>query len=427
MNLSECVISERHLSDIMGDFLKTGDGVQDSVLTVIRTDNIAIANEAEGSATALKFMRTIGRIIFDNKPKNIYVAKTGKFEHTLFVPYLDELTVITDFLERIIREVEGTAFMADDRMYPISLSVGCLFFRGCGVRLPESLFSAAAQCCKLASEQGKGRLVAKDFDEEYFALYHRHLSVAPEITKALEFDRFVLYLQRIDRIRPVRPDDASQKYEVLVRMVDEQGELIPPGEFIGVAEQYGMIRKVDEWVIRKSFEEYRKVFPEGDGELSINVSGYSIVSRDFLDFVEELFELHDIPPNRICFEITETFVISEFSVIEEFVQRFGSRGAKFAMDDFGAGFASFSYLHNVHFDYIKIDGGYVRSVLESAKSMAIVKSVSILCHDLDIQTVAEFVESGPIFDEMMRLGVDFVQGFHLHKPCPIEELYAANK
>lgn len=420
MNLHQYVMSEPHFLALLSDFLSNGDKGQRNALVSVHAENIQIAYDSEGAETTSRFMRLISKMIFSTKPKNSYVTKANKFGFYIFVPYVEEETVITDYLEHLAREVESTAFMSEDRMYPVSLSIGCLFFEAEGVRLVESLTTSAEACCDLASKQGRGQVVAKHFEEEFFTSYRRHVAIAPEITKALEFDRFTLFLQEIKRVRPKREGDVSRKFEVLVRMLDYAGGVVPPGEFIPVAERYGIIKKIDEWVLSKTFEQYEKLFPHHDGELSVNVSGYSIVSRDFLDFVERCFDIYAVPANRICFEITETFVISDFKVIEEFVERFGPRGVKFVLDDFGAGYASFYYLHNAHFDYIKIDGGYVRSILTNPKSEAIVRSVNSLCHDLDIETVAEFVENDEILSKVSAIGVDYVQGYAIGYPRPLE-------
>jgi EAL domain-containing protein (putative c-di-GMP-specific phosphodiesterase class I) len=233
------------------------------------------------------------------------------------------------------------------------------------------------------------------------------------ITEALEQNRFALYLQRIE---PTAGESAGGHYEVLLRMLDGDGRVIPPGQFIPPAERYNLMPQLDRWVIRQVFA----AAAEGAEvtRYSINVSGTSLSDPQFLGFVRGEFEASGLAPSRVCFEITETAAIADLQRANGFIAAMRELGCTIALDDFGAGLASFGYLKNLRVDYLKIDGQFVKGLRDSPVDRAMVEAIDRVGKLMGIRTVAEFVEDEAVRDELRQIGVDFVQGYGVHKPEP---------
>jgi EAL domain-containing protein (putative c-di-GMP-specific phosphodiesterase class I) len=210
-------------------------------------------------------------------------------------------------------------------------------------------------------------------------------------------------------------------------MVDAQGNLIPPMEFIPAAEKYDMMQLIDRWVISTLFaskssewHRFRNDCAQRSGmcslQYSVNVSGASICDTQFLDFLLGELAIHAIPPNLICLEITETMAITNMDKARQFIKRVRSAGCRIALDDFGSGMSSFAYLKNLPIDYLKIDGSLIRNIAKDPADLGIVEAVNSIGHLLGFKTVAEFVENDAIMAKLRQVGIDYAQGYGIHKP-----------
>ena len=200
-------------------------------------------------------------------------------------------------------------------------------------------------------------------------------------------------------------------------MLDEKGELIPPMAFIPAAERYGVMSIVDRWVVKCAFE-WLATHPAEEG-LAVNLSSQSLGDEGFLDFVMEQFHIAGLSPRRICFEITETAAIANWNRATQFIAALRSLGCCFALDDFGSGMSSFGYLKNLAVDFIKIDGAFVRDMIEDEIDFAMVEAVNRIGHVMGIRTTAEYVENDRILAKLKEIGVDYAQGFGIHVPEPL--------
>lgn len=250
---------------------------------------------------------------------------------------------------------------------------------------------------------------------------------APRIGTALADGRFVLFGQQIAAIADAphgNPDDAAPHYEVLVRMIDEQGELVPPMAFIPAAERYGLKPALDRWVVDAALSALaaRPADQSGAFQLSINLSGKTLGDDTFIEFVEAAFRKHRVPHQQICFEITETAAIANLSQAGKFIDWFRPHGCLFSLDDFGAGMSSFSYLKHLQVDFIKIDGSFVKDILQDPIDEVMVIAINNIGHVMGLRTVAEFVENQAIRERLRSLGVDFAQGYGIHRPQPLREV-----
>ncbi|MDF0556747.1 EAL domain-containing protein [Kamptonema sp. UHCC 0994] len=240
-----------------------------------------------------------------------------------------------------------------------------------------------------------------------------------QISRALETNRFCLYQQKIVSItsKPL-----VEHYEILIRMLDENGELVSPSAFISAAERYGLSADIDRWVIEKIFSNYNILSKQElvtKGLYTINLSGASVCNNRFMRFLIEQFPRYQIPPETICFEITETAAIANFDQARYFISELKKLGCRFALDDFGSGLSSFAYLMNLPVDYLKIDGIFVKKISHNLISQAIVEGFNRIAHAMKIETVAEFVEDETILGKLREIGVDYAQGYGISRPVPI--------
>jgi EAL domain-containing protein (putative c-di-GMP-specific phosphodiesterase class I) len=235
---------------------------------------------------------------------------------------------------------------------------------------------------------------------------------ADEVRRALAEDRFTLHWQPIVELAG---GEATQ-YELLLRMIGEDGAIVPPGAFIEVAERFGLIGELDRWVIRRAI---RLLAERSDVRLEVNVSGSSLTDAELPDFVERELLGAGIDPGRLIFEITETSAIADMEQARAFAERLRGLGCRFALDDFGAGFSSFHYLKHLPLDYLKIDGEFIRGLLDNPTDRLVVKAMVDIARGMGMKTIAEFVEDAETAALLRELGVDYSQGYHHGRPVPV--------
>jgi len=234
------------------------------------------------------------------------------------------------------------------------------------------------------------------------------------IVSALEEDRFVLFSQALEPLKPGLP----KKKEILIRLRDENNQLVSPGVFIGAAERYKLMSKIDLLVVEKTFA-YMKSHKDQSTIICINLSGTTLQDDEILTKILLVLKESPTLTSRVLFEITETAAIQSFERALKFISSAKASGAEFALDDFGNGFSSFAYLKKLPINVLKIDGSYVRDMMQDNTSRAMVAAINTMSHELGIKTVAEFVSSVEVLDELIRLGVDYAQGYVISEPKPL--------
>jgi EAL domain-containing protein (putative c-di-GMP-specific phosphodiesterase class I) len=233
--------------------------------------------------------------------------------------------------------------------------------------------------------------------------------------QAMEFNRFVIYAQPIF---PLNKGDCTEYVEILLRLRDTDGTLVPPGAFLPAAERFGLSVKLDQWLILHLLDNmprYRQAF--GDKRSYwVNLSGSSISDEKFLEFLETTVRNSDLPPGMLNFEITETSVIRNLSVARDTIMRLRGLGCQFSLDDFGSGMSSYGYLKNLPVDTIKIDGMFIRDMLEDKVDMVFVRSIIDIASAMGIKVIAEYVENPDILSKVIELGIAYAQGYALGMP-----------
>ncbi|RZL10369.1 MAG: EAL domain-containing protein [Rubrivivax sp.] len=282
-----------------------------------------------------------------------------------------------------------------------------------------SVMAGADMACHLAKEQGRNRIQAFVDGDARIEARRGEMTCASDIRRALEDDRLRLHFQPIAALKPQA--GALRHGEMLLRIVDAQGKLLPPASFISAAERYNQIQAIDRWVVKTAFE-WLSHHP--DHEASINLSGQSIGDAQLLPFVLRQFERTGLSPRRVCFEITETAAIGDLGSALKFMNALRAVGVKFALDDFGIGLSSFSYLKTLPVDYVKIDGSFTKTLLTDPVNRGIVEAIVRIAKLCGLETIAEWVETEEIRSVLETLGIDHAQGWLIGKPEPLSSVVA---
>jgi EAL domain-containing protein (putative c-di-GMP-specific phosphodiesterase class I) len=262
-------------------------------------------------------------------------------------------------------------------------------------------------------------------DDKDLAMRQGEMQWVEKIRLGLEQNRFSLYGQAIVPLLDSKDNtEEGLHFEVLLRYRDDRGNIIPPGAFLPAAERYNLAPELDRWIIANLLEWLagQPDFLKTLSVCSINLSGLSLSDETMLRFISGQLLRWNIPTNKLCFEITETAAISNLLHATQFIDQLKGQGCLFSLDDFGCGLSSFAYLKNLPVDFLKIDGLFVKDILEDKFDLAMVKSINEVGHVMNKKTIAEFVENERIFNLLKTLGVDYAQGYGIGRPVPLEEL-----
>jgi EAL domain-containing protein (putative c-di-GMP-specific phosphodiesterase class I) len=313
-------------------------------------------------------------------------------------------------------------FVWGDRTFDVGVSIGMATITAGSASVTEVL-SAADAACYVAKDLGRNRIYMHQPDDAALAKHHGEMEWSQRVSSALKDGRFRLYSQPIVALQP---GDNPSWHEILVYMMDEAGQAIPPMAFIPAAERYNLMPAVDRWVVANTFswlQQARRI--AAPRACSINLSGRSLCESHFLEFVVAELRRTGVDPANVSFEITETAAVANFAQAQQFIIALKRMGCRFALDDFGSGLSSFAYLKHLPVDYLKIDGNFVRDMANDQIDHAMVEAINQLGHVMGIQTIAEYVETKAVLEKVKAVGVDYAQGFAIGYPVPIEEALAA--
>jgi EAL domain-containing protein (putative c-di-GMP-specific phosphodiesterase class I) len=324
---------------------------------------------------------------------------------------MQEAIGIADKLRQCIADFR---FVGEGKAFSIGASIGVVQVADGMLNLTDIL-SAADAACYTAKEKGRNRVQFYRPHDSEVSMRRGELEWVPRLQGALEQGRFVLYAQQIMSIGAHSP--RTSHHELLVRMVDEHGKVVPPMAFIPAAERYSIMPMIDQWVVQNAFAAISSLGPDC-GTYAINISGTSIGDERVLEFVREQFRRYAMPPRSVCFEITETAAIANFDKAARFFGEMKSLGCLFSLDDFGAGMSSFGYLKHLPVDFIKIDGSFVKDVAHDPVAVAMVRAINDVGHVMGKKTIGEFVDGEIVLSTLREIGVDFAQGHWISPPTP---------
>ncbi len=325
-----------------------------------------------------------------------------------------------EIAEQIRESIASFRFVWQEKMFEIGISIGLVVLEQSSGDLTEVL-SKADSACFIAKDKGRNCVYIYHEDETGLSAQHREMHWAHEIQHAFQENHFCLYTQDIIPLN----DSHERHCEILLR-INRDDELVLPMAFIPAAERYSLMQKIDRWVIQKTLMQLTQMQrAQGlDRIYSVNLSGSSIADSSFCDFLLSALDEFDVPGRHLCFEITETAAISNLVNATRLIRSVSEHGCQFALDDFGCGLSSFSYLKNLPVQYLKIDGSFVRDIHTDNINFSMVAAINNIGHVMGLKTIAEFVETPSILPKLKEIGVDFAQGNYIGKPerwyCPSE-------
>jgi len=404
---------ERRLERILG----TATEDERHGVIYLDLDQFKVVNDTCGHVAGDELLRQVGAVLASQLRKRDTLARLGGDEFGVLLEHCERGQALR-IAHQLREALQDFRFVWQDRGFTVGASVGLVPIDP-GVDTLASVFRAADVACYAAKEQGRNRVHLYYPDDHDLAQRHGEMQWVPRIQEALANSRFSLYYQPIIALGwSGRPHG-----EVLLRLLNRDGDLIPPSAFIPAAERYNQMQAIDRWVIRTVFSGLRDPhWVPLPGRVAINLSGQSLGDRQFLDYVEQQVEHWSVPLDRICFEITETAAISNLSNARRFLSALKPRGCRFALDDFGSGLSSFAYLKTLPVDYLKIDGGFVKDMVADPIDHAMVEAIHRIGHVMGIETIAESVETAPILAQLKVIGVDYAQGYAIGKPRPLGEV-----
>jgi len=386
-------------------------------LLYVDLDQFKIVNDTCGHAAGDELLVKVAGIFKEHLRSKDLVARLGGDE---FAVLLRDCNIegAQSVAETLCDKFHGFSFGWHEKIFNVGASIGVVTLNRM-VESSSAALGAADAACYTAKEEGRNRAHVYQSDA---VSHQRHgeMKWVARINEAFAKHRFRLFCQPIFPI--VESKDCHAHFEVLIRMVDEEGKLVPPGNFIPAAERFGLMTEIDRWVVENSFKKLAELKDEGLGSIgfSINLSGPSVGNESFFDFVQEKLQEFGVRTESVCFEITETAAIGNLAKAQRFIEHFRKLGCEFSLDDFGSGLSSFAYLKELPVDYLKIDGMFVKEIHQSQVDFAMVSSINHLGHVMGVKTVAEFVENQPILDKLKELGVDYAQGYGLAEPRALD-------
>jgi len=389
-------------------------------------DEFKVVNDTCGHAAGDELLRQVTALLRPRLRDGDTLARLGGDEFGVLLEHCDlaDALVIADALRKAVGDFH---FVWRQRSFKIGVSVGVVDVTGSPQTL-AGVLSAADAACYMAKDKGRNRVQLYSPDSDEVALRKGEMEWVNRIHRALADNRFCLYSQPVSA---TVGDDGTPAYtELLLRLRDDDGGLVSPAAFIPAAERYHMMPAIDRWVISNAFAtlaRHRNSRPSLNNDTTvcaINVSGASLGDDDFLGFVQEQFARYDIPPHVVCFEITETTAVASLTKATEFMTALRSAGCRFALDDFGVGVSSFTYLKHLPVDYLKIDGSFVKDMLDDPVNHAMVEAIHRIGHIMGKKTIAESVENRETLRALSAIGVDYAQGYAIAVPAPFRRLHA---
>lgn len=404
----------------------TYQAAESHVLCQLDIDKLKIINDTCCYEAGDSIIRCVTAVIRGCLRDSDILARIGGDEFGIVLKNCT-LDAAREVAGNILSAIRGMNFTSCERSFDVCASIGLAPVTSTSAGL-ANIMSQVDLACYEAKDSGGDRYCVYESSDRNLLRRHDEMKWVTTLNEAIKSDRLVLYYQDIV---PVVPDaGAGGHFEVLVRMLDENGNIVPPDVFLPAAERYHLVTSLDRWVVSHTFSWYAShqcTDAAGLETISINLSGASVTDAGFLDFIINELHAHEVPPAVVCFEITETAAIANLEAATGFIHELKRLGCRFALDDFGSGLSSFSYLKNLPVDYLKIDGSFVKDMETDAIDCAMVSSIHQIGSVMGTKTIAEFVENDGILEKLAEIGVDYAQGYGIARPRPLHEMQLASK
>lgn len=387
---------------------------------VIDIDGLKEVNDRLGHQAGDQLIRRVADILRERVRATDIVARLSGDEFAVLMPQADTDGALQ--LGEDLRAQVAEGMPRGSEVDAASISVGIAMFGGQDSAGAEAVLAAADQAMYQAKAEGRNRITLFDASGKDGGVAQRGQSTSARIRDALTHDRLRLATQPIRSLA----SGGIERYELLLRMTGEDGELLPAASFIEVAERSGMVQELDRWVVAKALELIGERQRAGSPvSLHMNISGASMTDLSVLEFIERRLDEGEADPARCTFEITQTARVDDYETAAGFADRLSEFGCEVAIDDYGAGFGPFAYLQKVPFDVIKIDGTFIRDITRNDADQLTVKAIVQIARGLGKRTIAEFVEDEDTRTLLQEYGVDMAQGYHLGRPVDSAELSAS--
>jgi diguanylate cyclase (GGDEF)-like protein len=385
-------------------------------------DEFKLVNDTCGHIAGDDLLKQVAKLLNLQMRERDLVARLGGDEFGVLLFYCGQ-NKAKEVAERIRQSLNDFHFSWEDKLFDISASIGLVMINRDSVSLTD-LLSYADLACYAAKDAGRNIVHCYDADDEGIAKNFSQMQWLPRIKDALLNDEFTLAVQPIVSLRAEQSPQTI--YEFLLRWPQSDGSFISPALFIPSAERYDLMRAIDRWVIRNALHAIphivKKLKPQGEVIFTINLSGQSVGDPELQSFILQMFESSGVDTILVCFEVTETVAIANFSTANDFITQLRARGCRFALDDFGSGLSSFGYLKSLPLDFLKIDGLFIRDMMKDEVDTAMVRTINDIAKVLKLQTIAEWVENAEVADTLREMGVDYAQGYHFESPTMVTEI-----
>ncbi len=385
-------------------------------------DNLQLVNDTFGREAGDEVIMRFSHLLEEDLPKSGVLSRLTGDDFCMLLTHADTDAAL-DYANGIREKGEALRYLEGDKSLQITMSVGIAeFTRSSGG--DGNALTTARMACESAKDHGRDRVEV--YDERNLSIVRRYddMQLVAEIQQAIDGDGFELLVQPIHSLTD---ESENPRFEVLLRMPDSDGRNIPAKALFSAAERYRMMPQIDRWVVSTSLaklSEVREFVESEDALFAINLSGQTLGDDDILEFIEEEIEQSGLPASSICFEITESAAVSFLDKAQGFIDGLRGLGCTIALDDFGAGLSSFAYLKNFNVDTLKIDGGFIRDITENQISESMVAAITQVAKVMELETVAEYVETQEARDLISELGVDYAQGHLIGKPAAIDTVLA---
>ena len=401
--------------------LTKSEGAQENhCILYLDIDRLHVINETFGMHVGDDIIAAVAECMAKALPRGALSARISGDRLAALIPNVG-LQAAAKVAEDIRSAIDAIVPRAGLGSFEVSASLGVASIGRAENALAHALATAEI-ACKAAKDRGRNRVEVFQDSDHSIIRRHTDIMVVGQLREALDGDRFRLDAQPI---LPLRANYGRPRFELLIRMLGDRGEIIPPAKFLSAAERYQLMPSIDRWVVRHACELLGK-HSESVGEdiprFAINLSGQSLQDDSFLEFVIEQILVTKISASVLCFELTETATIGNLAKAQQFMRRLQDLGCQFALDDFGTGVSSLAYLKDLSVNYLKIDGSFVRDALVNTRSESMIKAIAQLAKVMCMETIAEYVETDGLRVKMADLGVDYGQGFAMGKSQPLDDL-----